>query len=194
MLQGSAPGTFNEPWDIAVGTDGSVYVADTWNHRIQKFTPDGDFVKMWGTFGQAELNRILGPAGFAIDPQGHLLVTDTGNKRVVVFDPDGNFVTEFGSVGFEPGQFDEPVGIAVDAQDRVYVADTWNQRIQVFAKDGSGRYAPFKSWDYTGWYGQSLDNKPSVSVDSSGRIFLSDPEQARHCRIPIFRSNPALLD
>ena len=46
---GSAPGgTFNEPWGIAVAPDGSVYVADTWNHRVQKFSADGAFISMWG--------------------------------------------------------------------------------------------------------------------------------------------------
>ena len=55
IAAGQAPGgTFNEPWDVAVGKDGSVYVTDTWNHRIQVFTPDGKFIRMWGYFGQAE--------------------------------------------------------------------------------------------------------------------------------------------
>ena len=50
-LQGDGQGQFNEPWGIAVGADGSVYVSDTWNHRIQKFDAAGQFVTMWGIFG-----------------------------------------------------------------------------------------------------------------------------------------------
>jgi predicted membrane-bound mannosyltransferase/sugar lactone lactonase YvrE len=181
LSQGAAPGgTFYQPWGIAVGPDGSVYVADTWNHRIQKFTSDGTFVNMWGFFGQAETPFALwGPRDIAIDQDGSVYVTDTGNKRVVIYDSEGNFISQFGSVGMEPGQFDEPVGIAVDKDGLVYVADTWNQRIQVMSKDQNGTYVPYKNWDIVAWYGQSLDNKPFLAVDNNGNLYASDPEGYR---------------
>jgi sugar lactone lactonase YvrE/4-amino-4-deoxy-L-arabinose transferase-like glycosyltransferase len=181
IAKGAAPGgTFYEPWGIAVGKDGFVYVADTWNHRIQKFTSNGEFVNMWGYFGQADTPfAIWGPRDIAIDEAGNLYVTDTGNKRIVIYDADGNYINQFGSVGLEAGQFNEPVGIAVDKDGLVYIADTWNQRIQVMTPDGSGNYSPLIRWEVVAWYGQSLDNKPYLSVDNMGNLYTTDPEGNR---------------
>jgi predicted membrane-bound mannosyltransferase/DNA-binding beta-propeller fold protein YncE len=181
-LEGGAPGgTFYEPWSIAIGTDGSVFVTDTWNHRIQKFTADGEFLMEWGTFGQGESGTAFwGPRDIAIDLKGWVYVADTGNKRIVVFDENGNFITEFGGAGLLSGQFDEPVGVAVDENGRVYVADTWNQRVQVFEIDEqSNSFYPINNWEIVGWYGQSLENKPYIEIGNDGHVFVSDPEGYR---------------
>lgn len=178
---GQAPGgTFNEPWGIAVGPDGSVYVADTWNHRVQKFTANGEFIATWGFFGQGETPEAFwGPRDVEVNADGEVFVTDTGNKRVVVFDADGNYRTQFGEVGLGPGQFDEPVGLAASSKGEIYVTDTWNQRIQVFTPSSDGEYSPTNNWEIVGWYGQSLDNKPYIAVDAQEHVFVTDPEGYR---------------
>jgi uncharacterized protein (TIGR03663 family) len=170
-------GFFNEPWGLAVGPDGSVFVADTWNNRIQKFTPEGEFVTMWGQFGAAESRyHFWGPRGVAVDNQGRVFITDTGNKRVVIFDSDGNDLADFGGAGFGVGQFDEPVGIEVDDAGRLFIADTWNKRIQIMLPDGDTlNYPNHITWDIEGWYGETLDNKPFLTIDENYLVYVADP-------------------
>jgi len=175
------PGKFNEPWGVAVGPDGSVYVADTWNHRIQKFDANGTFVKTWGHWAQdGALDSFYGPRAVAVDAAGLVYVADTGNKRVVVFDQDGNGKAIIGSPGSDPGLLDEPVGVAAGTDGTVYVVDTWNQRIQTFKPDTTHTtYSFAQEWSVDAWYGQSLENKPYLAVDGEGRLYMTDPEGYR---------------
>ena len=175
-------GTFNEPWDVAVDNEGFVYVADTWNYRIQKFTAEGEFIAMWPDPDTVESQNILwGPRSIAVDQSGRVYVTDTGNKRVMVYDTNGTQLTTFGGVGFDPGQFDEPVGLAIDQLNNIYIADTWNRRVQSMWFDAENLYAaPITWWDIHGWYGQSLENKPYVAVSEDGtNVYITDPEGYR---------------
>ena len=177
---GAEDGKFNEPWGIDVAPDGNVYVADTWNHRIQWFTPDGTFL---GSFGQEGLGEdsysFWGPRDVAVDLQGRVYVVDTGNKRVKVFDENGQYLTQFGGPGYLPGLLDEPVGITVGQDGRIYVADTWNQRIQVFEETSPESFAAVEEWDVNAWYGQSLDNKPYLDAGLGDFVCTTDPEGFR---------------
>lgn len=174
-------GFFNEPWGLAVGPDGSVYVADTWNHRIQKFSANGEFITMWGQFGAAETRyHIWGPRGVAVDSLGRVFITDTGNKRIVIFDSDGVDLAAFGGAGLGVGQFDEPVGIEVDDAGRLFIADTWNKRIQVMIPDGDTlTYPNHITWEIDGWYGDSLDNKPFLTIDENYQVYVAEPVLGR---------------
>ena len=187
----SSGGQFNEPWSVGVGLDGSVYVADTWNHRVQKFTAEGEFINMWGFFDQTEDPLAFwGPRDVIVDSNGNVIITNTGNKRIAIFDEQGNHISQFGGFGFQAGEFDEPVGLAVSPNGVLYVADTWNQRIQSFMPNGDGTYLTLNSWDINGWFGQSLNNKPYMTTDEQGNLYVADPEAAR---VLVFDENGEFL-
>lgn len=179
--QGDGRGQFNEPWGIAVDGDGNVYVADTWNHRVQKFDQDGNFVTMWGVFESTggELGKpfaFYGPRQVAVGQDGKIYVMDTGNKRVQAFNPDGSFFTQFGGGGVVEGRFDEPTGLAQDATGAWYIADAWNRRIQKFGLNNEF----VAQWPIFGWAGNSVVNKPQMAADRlRGIIYATDPENYR---------------
>ena len=180
LAEGTSPlGKLNEPWGIAVSENGDVFVSDTWNHRIQKFSAEGKPIASWGIFGTQEITGALyGPRGITIDENGRVFVADTGNERILIFDQEGNQLGQIGGEGFEVGQFSEPVDVAFDKSGNLFVSDTWNQRIQVFSEVSDNVFTPIRSWQIDGWESQSLDNKPYITV-SNEIVFVTDPEGYR---------------
>jgi DNA-binding beta-propeller fold protein YncE len=81
---GSEDGEFWFPKGVAVASDGSVYVADTENMRIQKFTPEGVFVSKWGARGLGD-GQFEGANGVAVASDGSIYVADTSNHRIQKF-------------------------------------------------------------------------------------------------------------
>lgn len=171
-------GQFWEPWGVAVDQDGNIYVADTWNGRIQVFDPDGRFLRKWGVFAAADPTAgdpfaMFGPRGMAFDLDGNLLVADTGNKRILRFTPDGQFLNQIGGGGFILGRFEEPTDIAVDPRTGViFVADSWNRRIQKLSHD----FVPLEEWPVPGWESRDIFDKPYLAVDGNGTVYATDPQ------------------
>ena len=132
---GFGPGQFDSPAGVAVDRAGNVYVADSRNNRVQKFSSTGGFIRQWGS-GDGLLRC---PTDVALDPQGNVYVTDTLNRRVQKFSSTGAFLGKWGSPDRSPrgeGSFESPGPIAVDRDGRVYVGDL-GEEIQVFARDGT---------------------------------------------------------
>jgi len=81
---GTGDGQFNKPTGIAIASDGSAYVVDMSNNRIQYFTPTGTFIGKWGSQGSGD-GQFIYPSGIAIAPNGYLYVADSYNHRVQYF-------------------------------------------------------------------------------------------------------------
>jgi len=132
---GTGDGQFRNPDSVAVATDGSVYVGDTGNHRIQRFNAAGTFVSKWGTEGTGD-GQFRYPK-IAVATDGSIYVADSGNHRIQRFTSEGVFVSKWGtgspvplSPGGHDGEFNWPYGVAVASDGSVYVADKNNHRLQ----------------------------------------------------------------
>ncbi len=130
---GGGNGQFDLPKGVAVAANGNVYVSDTYNHRVQYFTPTGSFLGKWGSYGTGE-GYFKAPTGVTVglDPV-RLFVADTGNNRIQYFTAGGLFLGTWGSSGAAKGKFSLPSDIALSGDGgRAYVTDTGNARIQYF--------------------------------------------------------------
>lgn len=122
-------GQFFEPQAVAVDGAGNVYVADTGNHRVQKFDATGKFLAKWGRTGFAQ-GQFDVPRGLAFTRQGNLLVVDQNNHRVQEFELDGKFVRQWGVQGNGEGEFNAPQDIAIDSSGNIYIVELLNNRVQ----------------------------------------------------------------
>ncbi|HEV2945483.1 MAG TPA: hypothetical protein VGX26_10260 [Solirubrobacteraceae bacterium] len=113
-----------------------VYVADTGNNRIEKFSKEGVYISQFGTAGTGE-GQFDHPSGVAVDNEGNVYVADTANNRIEKFNSSGTYVAQFGTAGHDEGQLANPTGLAVDENGHLYVADTGNGRIEKFNTEGS---------------------------------------------------------
>jgi DNA-binding beta-propeller fold protein YncE/cytochrome c-type biogenesis protein CcmH/NrfG len=172
--EGKGEGELQQPNGIAIDKEGNVYVADTFNHRIQVFTPEGDFLRQFGGEG-AQAGSFRFPKAVAFDEAGFLFVADTGNHRVQKFTRQGEFLLEFGGLGRAEGRLNAPGGLALDPKGNLYVADTQNHRIQKFTAEGEW----LTSWGVIGTEHKQFVEPTGISVDREGKIWVADTENHR---------------
>lgn len=128
----TSPGDFSLPTNVAVDKEGSVYVTDTLNNRVEIFDADGNFISQFGTAGDGP-GHFARPKGIAIDRDGHIWVTDEVQSRVQVFNKAGQLLIYFGELGWYPGQFQALYGIASDERNnRMITTEQFPGRVQVF--------------------------------------------------------------
>ncbi|GIS82704.1 MAG: hypothetical protein CM1200mP15_13360 [Dehalococcoidia bacterium] len=93
-MKGSGEGELDSPYGIALDPDGNIYVADWGNHRVQKFTPEGNHLATFGHAGKGS-GSLNHPTGVCIDNEGDVYVVDWMNERVVIYDKDAKPITYF---------------------------------------------------------------------------------------------------
>jgi sugar lactone lactonase YvrE len=123
------------PTNIALAPDGTVYVTDALNFRIQSLKSDLVFDGHFGEAGDSP-GFFSRPKGVAVDSDHNIYVVDALFDNVQIFNKDGELLMAFGTSGQGPGEFWLPNGIFIDSNDVIYVADSYNSRVQVFQYTG----------------------------------------------------------
>lgn len=160
-VRGNGKFQLQEPGDVAIHGQ-EVYVADTWNGRVQHFTTAGEFK---GT----AVTGLYGPRGVAVASDGTVWISDTGFNRLSVY-REGEELRFIGRAGRGREDFASPVGIAVGPSGRVYVADVGHGRIQVLRPEGHfEKMIPVPSWNGP--------MEPHIAVDGSENenLYLTAP-------------------
>ncbi len=160
-------GHFSYPQFIAVGDDGSIYVSDLGNKRVQKFSSNGEYISEWGNSGK-QPGEFHYPSGIAVSGES-VFVADRELNRIQKFSTDGEFITEWGEKGKYDGQLFFPNGIAVN-NGAVYVADTGNQRIQIFSTDGEF----ISSFGSSGLGEGQFLTVVGIDIDADGNVYVTD--------------------
>lgn len=125
------PGSFSRPTNVAVDKDGNVYVADTFNNRIEIFDADGTFIREFGKPGDGP-GYFARPKGVAVDSDGHIWVADAIQDRVQAFTPEGRLLIYIGGHGLLPGEFSVLAGLAFDNKNHFYASEQYPGRVQMF--------------------------------------------------------------
>jgi tripartite motif-containing protein 71 len=169
---GTGPGQFDYAGDVGQTSSGALWVADPYNHRIQKLDEEGNQLD---AITQAGDGKQLMPNGLAVDAQDNVLITDSDRHLVEVFDSNGNFVRRFGGGwGTAQGQFRHPQGLTIDPQGDVLVTDMLNGRLQEFSVTGT-----FKRVVGTEGSGPGQIQGPAdVAVAPDGTIWVADFEES----------------
>ena len=173
--QGAQEGQFNKPAGIALSNDGTLYVADAGNHRVQAFNLDGGFLRAYGRFGR-DAGEMDQPVDVAVQRQARTLlyIAERGNARVQALDMrDERYWTLIQDDGI--GSF-EPSGVAVGRSGDLYIANAASLSIMRVSPQGHVQWT-------RGMPLIPLRMLSRLRVGLDGTVVVADPLGGRVARV-----------
>ena len=179
-------GGVKKPRGVAINQRGEVVVTEYSGHCVSVFSPNGEKLQSFGTFGSGQ-GQFDFPCRAAVDGEGYILVADFNNYRIQKFTAEGQFLATVGTKGSGPLQFDYSTDMAFNtSNNKVYVVAYGNHRVQVlnpdltfsstFGKKGNGK-------------GQ-FDHPRGIACDSTGKVYVADTDNHR---IQVFTAEEKFL-
>ena len=162
--KGSKKGQLDDPTDIAIASNGQVYIADQGNNWVQVFSSDGGFIKAITKGVNANFDA---PSAIAISPQDSLFVLDKGRGLITAFSAKGEPVAEFGKVPSSLAELLKPVGLMA-TYDEVFVLDS--NQVKVFSHTGQYR----RSFAAKGNAQGELDEPLAITAKDNTSFFISE--------------------
>jgi len=169
---------------ITVAGDGTVYTADYELDWIEKYSPDGTMLDIFGGTGDKP-HQVRSASGIAAAPDGSVLVLDADHHRVKRLSADGKFIDQWGSRGWAPGKFLYPGAIAVNQAGQVFVADGRLNRIQKFS--ANGRF--LEQWGSRGRTPERFMGISDIALDADS-LFTAEPYNDRIQRMQVDDAKP----
>jgi sugar lactone lactonase YvrE len=163
---GSLAGQLKSPKGIALTSGGNVWVADTGNSRIEKFSSSGALINNVSGEG-TEAGKLKSPSAITVAPDNSIWVADSGNNRIEQWNSSLAFVRAVGVKGTGAGEFQNPSGIEADSAGAIWVGDYSNGRVQEF--DENGTFIQ-KFLDAAG----SAGTPRGLAIDPKGSIWVAD--------------------
>jgi len=164
---GAEPGKMHRPSHVTLDKDGNLYVDDSFNFRIQKFSADGQYEKQFGYAGDT-LGGFARPKGIAVDAEGYLYAVDTAFENVQIFDNESTLlVLFFGGFGPNPGSMYLPNSIYIDYDNikyfQKYVDKNFNIKYLVYVGNMLGE-RKINVYGFGEWIGKPLPGVPKQKI------------------------------
>jgi sugar lactone lactonase YvrE len=170
--RGKEKGEFSACVGIAIGKNDEVYTAEFRNQRVQRFTPEGQFLGAFAVQPHA--------GGVAVDLEGNVYVAHWNSNKLAAYSASGKLLREWGRKGTKDGEFQLPGSVALGPDGLLYVPDQGNSRVQKFTKDGKFVAKWGKHGKEPGQFGGSVPaggrfaGPQFVAFDRAGNVYATD--------------------